>query len=93
MDLMMETSSACLLAESMEMQKAPLMDVGWVPLLELCLEQPMVMQMVMSLVCLSGEPMAMLKVMLLDCLMVMSSVCSLAGPMATQKDLMMVQTT
>ncbi len=66
MDLMMVTSSACLLAESMEMQKELLMDVGWVPLLELCLEQPMVMQMVMSLVCLSGEPMAMQKVMLLD---------------------------
>ena len=38
MDLKMEKSSACLLAQWMEVQKVPLMDVGWVQLLELYLE-------------------------------------------------------
>ena len=63
MDLMMETSQACLLALWMEMQMVPLMDVGWVQMMELSLEQLMGMRMVISSVCLSGERTGMLKVM------------------------------
>ena len=66
MDLMMETRSAYLLALLMVKLKVPLMDVGWVQLLELSLEQRMGMRMAISSVCLSGERTAMLKVMLLD---------------------------
>jgi len=50
----------------MEMQMVPLMDVGWVQMMELSLEQLMGMRMVRSLVFLSGERTGMLKVMLLD---------------------------
>ena len=43
----------------------------------------------MSSVCLSAERTAKLKVMMLDCPMVMSLVCPLAESMAMQKDLQM----
>ena len=66
MDLMTETSSACLLALWMEMQMVPLMDVGWVQMMELSLEQLMGMRMVRSSIFLSVERTGMLKVMLLD---------------------------
>ena len=47
--LMMETSSACVLAEWMETQKVTQM------LSDLRLDEPRVMLMVVSLVCLSAE--------------------------------------
>ena len=50
--------------------------------MESCLDQTMAMLMVMSWVYLSAELMAMLTAMQLECLMVMGSVCSLAGSMA-----------
>jgi len=87
MELKMETSSAYLLADWMVTQKVPLTESYWVHLSELCLVKRMVMQMVMSLVCLSAERTAKLKVMMLDCPMVMSLVCPLAESMAMQKDL------
>ena len=93
MVLMMETSSACLLAGLMVMQKVPLMDVDSVQLLELCWEQLMVMQTASSSVCLSAQRTAMPTVMLLDFLMVMSLAWSSAAQMATLKDSMMVQKT
>ena len=65
------------------------MDVGWVQLMELCLEKMMVMRIASSLVCLSAERTGMLKVMQLECSMVMSLVSSLAGSMAMRKGLMM----
>ena len=69
------------------------MDVGWVQLMELCLEKMMVMRIASSLVCLSAERTGMLKVMQLECSMVMSLVWLLAAQMVTQKESMMVQRT
>ena len=89
MELKMETSSAYLLAEWMVTQKVPLTESYWVHLSELCLVKLTVMQMEMSLVCLSAERTAKLKVMMLDFSMVMSLVCPLAESMAMQKDLQM----
>ena len=89
MELKMETSSAYLLADWMATKKVPLMENNWVHLSELCLVKLTVMQMEMSLVCLSAELTAKLKVMMLDCPMVMSLVCPLAESMAMQKDLQM----
>ena len=66
MEWKMETSSAYLLAEWTVTQKVPLMESDWVYLSELCLVKWTVMQMVMSLVCLSAERTAMPKVMMLD---------------------------
>eukprot|EP00985_Skeletonema_marinoi_P011895 scaffold5633_cov74-Skeletonema_marinoi.AAC.2 len=73
MGLMMETSSAYLLADWMATKKVPLMENNWA----------------MSSVCLSAELTAKLKVTMLDCPMVMSLVCPLAESMAMQKDLQM----
>ena len=89
MELKMETSSAYLLAEWMVTQTVPLTENNWVHLSELCLVKRTVMQMVMSSVCLSAELTAELKVMMLDCPMVMSLVCPLAQSMAMRKDLQM----
>ena len=89
MELKMETSSAYLLAEWTVMQKVPLTEIDWVHLLELCLVKRTVMQMVMSLVCLSAERTAKLKVTMLDYPMVMSLVCPLAESMVMRKDLQM----
>eukprot|EP00984_Skeletonema_dohrnii_P037603 scaffold39846_cov144-Skeletonema_dohrnii-CCMP3373.AAC.2 len=89
MELKMETSSAYLLADWMVTQKVPLMESCLVHLSELCLVMRTVMQMEMSLVCLSAERTAKLKVTMLDCPMVMSLVCSLAESMAIRKDLQM----
>eukprot|EP00984_Skeletonema_dohrnii_P036397 scaffold37320_cov283-Skeletonema_dohrnii-CCMP3373.AAC.1 len=72
MELKMETSSAYLLADWMVTQKVPLMENNWVYLSVLCLVMRTEIQMVMSLVCLSAELTAKLKVTMLDCPMVMS---------------------
>ncbi len=53
------------------------MELSWVQLMESCLDQTMAMLMASSLVCLPAERTGMLKVMQLECSMVMSSVSSL----------------
>ena len=87
MELKKEMSSAYLSAARMVMQKVPMMEMSWVHPTELCWEARM--QTVTNSVCLLVERTAKLKVMMLDCPMVMSLVCPLAESMAMQKDLQM----